>query len=182
MHPIQRDVSVEETPVALLYQRHAQAVLVYIRSRVSSKEDAEDLLLDVFLQAMKHKTPFYLSEGEQLTWLRHLARNRIIDRYRHHGRLPASSSLDNVSELLFADEEHDPEAQMLRRSRSDELLGLLAKLSPLQQTVLHLRFARDLSTREIAQQLQKSDGAIRTLLSRTLNLLRGMYEQCKEGE
>jgi RNA polymerase sigma-70 factor (ECF subfamily) len=65
---------------------------------------------------------------------------------------------------------------------SDELLGLLAKLSPVQQTVLHLRFAKDLSTREIARRLQKSDGAIRTLLSRTLNHLRGMYERREEGE
>jgi RNA polymerase sigma factor (sigma-70 family) len=182
MHPIQRDVSLEETPVALLYQRHAQAILAYIRSRVLSKEDAEDLLLDVFLQAMKHETPFQLSEDEQLTWLRHIARNRIIDRYRQHGRLPACSSLDNVSELLFANEEDDPEAQMLRRMVSDELLGLLAKLSPVQQTVLHLRFAKDLRTREIARQLQKSDGAIRTLLSRTLNHLRDMYERRQEGE
>lgn len=182
MHPIQDNIALEETPATLLYQRHAQAVLIYIRLRVPSKEDAEDILLDVFLQAMKNERAFPLRSEEQLTWLRHIARHRIIDRYRHNGRLPAIASLHTISESLFADEEHDPELHMLRRSNADELLELFAKLSPIQQTILHLRFARDLSTREIAQLVQKSDGAVRTLLSRTLNSLRNMYERRKEGE
>ena len=138
-------------------------------------------MLDVFLQAMKHEMPFRLSEEEQLTWLRHIARNRIIDCYRQRGRVPAYSSLDNVAELLFADEEDGPEAQLLRSALSDELLVLLADLSPVQQAVLQLRFAKDLSTREIARRLNKSDGAIRTLLSRTLNHLRRTYELHKGG-
>lgn len=180
MHPGQHDVSCGETSIALLYQRHAQAILAYIRPRVTSKEDAEDILLDVFLRAMKHGAPFNLGEDEQLTWLRHIARNQVIDRYRQQGRWPASAPLEAVSETLFADEAEGPEARILRSTLSDELLELLAELSPIQQTVLHLRFASDLSTREIAQRLQKSDGAIRTLLSRTLNYLRGRYERRRE--
>jgi RNA polymerase sigma factor (sigma-70 family) len=181
MRQTQWNVSPEETPVALLYQRHAQTILAYIRPRVPSKEDAEDILLDVFLRAMQHETPFHLSEDQQQIWLRHVARNQIIDRYRQQGRVPAHSSLDALAETLCADEGEGPEAQILRQTLSDELLELLADLSPVQQTVLHLRFARDLSTREIAQQLQKSDGSIRTLLSRTLNHLRGVYERRKGG-
>lgn len=182
MHQIQRAVSSNETSIDQLYQRHAQAILAYIRPRVSSREDAEDILLDVFLKAMTHETPFHLNTDKQQTWLRHVARNQIIDRYRQHGRTPACSSLDEVSETLLADDGGDPEARVLHSSLSDELLGLLANLSPIQQTVLHLRFARDLSTQEIARQLQKSDGAIRTMLSRTLNHLRSMYERSKGGE
>lgn len=180
MHQTRHPVFPEESPVALLYQRHAHLLLTYIRQRVSSKEDAEDLLVEVFLMALRHETPLRLSEDDQLTWLRRVAHNKIIDRYRHLGRQPAFSSLDEVAETLFADDEQAPEALALRNANYAQLRHHLARLSQFQQEVLRLRFARDLSTKEIAQRLAKSDSAIRMLLSRTLNRLRSMYEQHRE--
>ncbi len=182
MHQTRHPVSPEESPVAILYQRHARLILTYIRPQVSSKEDAEDLLVEVFLMAMQHETSLQLSENEQLTWLRHVARNKIIDRYRRLGRLPSFSPLDEVAETLFVDDEHSPEALALRNADYTQLRAHLASLPQFQQEVLRLRFAKDLSTKEIAQRLAKSDNAIRMLLSRTLNRLRGMYEQHKGGE
>ncbi|GHO85570.1 RNA polymerase sigma factor [Dictyobacter formicarum] len=168
--------------VALLYQRYAANILMYIRSRVATKEDAEDILLEVFMAALQNKTPLHLGENEQLTWLRHVARNKIVDRYRQQRRRPTMASLEDVAETLFACDEEAPEALALRNADYDELLIHLADLSQIQQEILHLRFARELSTKEIAQQLQKSDGAIRTMLSRTLNHLRDIYEQYRGGK
>jgi DNA-directed RNA polymerase specialized sigma24 family protein len=47
---------------------------------------------------------------------------------------------------------------------------------------LLLRFGHDLRTKEIASKLQKSDGAIRSLLLRSLNLLRDLYHLREEGQ
>lgn len=182
MHQSRHPVSTEESPVAVLYQRHAHLLLAYIRPRVSSKEDAEDLLVEVFLIAMRSEVPLRLSESEQLTWLRHVAHNKIIDRYRHIGRLPAFSSLDEVAETLFADDELTPESQALRNGDYAQLRNYLASLPQFHQEVLWLRFAKGLSTKEIARRLAKSDNAIRMLLSRTLNRLRSLYELHQEGE
>jgi RNA polymerase sigma-70 factor (ECF subfamily) len=66
----------------------------------------------------------------------------------------------------------------------EELASLqegMASLSSQQQEVLLLRFAEGLRCKDIAARLSKTEGAIRTLLSRTLNHLRGIYKQ-KEGE
>lgn len=182
MHQIQHIDSPEESPVAALYQRHARMILAYIRPRVDFKEDAEDLLVEVFLVAMQNETPLRLSESEQLIWLRRVARNKIVDRYRRLGRLPAISSLDEFAEVLLDDDEHTPEALALRNADHTQLRAHLASLPQIQQEVLRLRFAHNLNTKEIASRLAKSDDAIRMLLSRTLNRLRGLYEQHKGGE
>ena len=182
MHQIRNIHSPEESPVAALYQLHARKILAYIRPRVDSKEDAEDLLAEVFLVTMQNETPLRLSESAQLTWLRRVAHNKIVDRYRRLGRLPAIASLDGFAEVLFDDDECRPEALALRSADYAQLRTHLAGLSQIQQEVLRLRFAHDLSTREIATRLKKNDSAIRVLLSRTLNRLRGIYEQPKGGE
>ena len=182
MHQIRRKISPEESPVAALYQRHARMILAYIRSRVDSKEEAEDLLVEVFLVTMQNETPLHLSENEQLTWLRRVAHNKIIDCYRRLGRLPAITPLDEFAEVLLDDDERTPEALALRNADHAQLRTHLAGLSEVQQEVLRLRFANGLSTKEIASRLAKSDSAVRMLLSRTLNRLRVLYEQHRGGE
>lgn len=182
MHQTQHYDSSEGSPLAALYQRHARMVLAYIRPRVDSKEDAEDLLVDVFLAAMQSETPLHLGEHEQLTWLRRVAHNKIVDRYRRLKRLPAAAPLDEFVETLLDSDEHTPEALLLRGAEHAQLRVHLAGLSQVQQEVLRLRFAHELSTKEIAERLAKSDSAIRVLLSRTLNHLRALYEQRKGGD
>ena len=182
MHQIQNRHSPEESPVADLYQRHARKILAYIRPRVDSQEDAEDLLVEVFLVTMQNETQLRLSESEQLTWLRRVAHHKVVDHYRRLGRLPAIASLDEFAEVLLDDDERTPEALALRNADHAQLRMHLAGLSQIQQEVLRLRFAHDLSTKEIAARLTKNDSAIRVLLSRTLNRLRGIYEQPKGGE
>jgi RNA polymerase sigma-70 factor (ECF subfamily) len=56
----------------------------------------------------------------------------------------------------------------------------LTRLPELQQQILRLRFADGLRTREIAERLEKSDGAIRSLLLRSLHLLRHLYTHEEE--
>jgi RNA polymerase sigma factor (sigma-70 family) len=175
MHQTRRSFPTEEE-IATLYERHARNVLTFIRTRISSTEEAEDLLVEVFLGAMQNGDLPRMSMSDQLTWLRHVARNKIIDRYRQQSRRPAHLSVDDVAELLY-DDEREPEALALLNEDYARLRAHLATLPPLQQEVLRLRFAQDLSTKEIAQRLAKTDNAIRMLLSRTVNRLRTLYEK-----
>src|SRR5258708_23402154 len=79
-----------------LYQQHAPAIYAYVRLRVSSQEDAEDILLDIFAAALENPTFTLWPEGEQLAWLRTVTRNKIVDWYRRANRyrpraLPAAA-------------------------------------------------------------------------------------------
>lgn len=181
MHKTQHDISSGDSMIAVLYQQHAHIILVYIRAYVNSKEDAEDLLTEVFMATAKNQHLALMDEKEQIGWLRRVAHNKIIDHYRRTNRQPIQSSLDDVAETLLDEDDFLPEQVVIRNENHAQLQKFLASLPVLQQKILWLRFAQNLNSREIGQQLNKSDTAVRMLLSRTLNFLRSTYKQ-NEGE
>lgn len=169
------DRPVEQTPLGRLYQRYAASILTYLDRHVSLKEDAEDLLLEVFLAALENQMWMNLTDGEQLAWLRRVTRNKLIDHYRRVSRHPVAP-LEDLAEAL-ADEDLSPEQHALFQEAQEFLHQEIAALPKLYQDVLLLRFGHGLHTREIASLLQRTDTAIRVLLSRILNKLRQAYDQ-----
>jgi RNA polymerase sigma factor (sigma-70 family) len=63
----------------------------------------------------------------------------------------------------------------LRTEEYARLHAALQQLSPLQREILTLRFVKNMRSAEVASVLGKSDGAVRMILSRTLNFLRTLY-------
>lgn len=171
----------EEPLIGALYRSYWLPLFTAIRRSVPSKEDAEDILLDVFLAALESKALATMDARHQEAWLRRVAANKCVDFARRASRRPAVP-LETHREPIYAGDESAPEQALLRSDEVAELRERLATLSHTQQEVLRLRFANELSTAHIARELQKSDGAIRTLLSRTLNLLRGTYTKQRKGE
>jgi RNA polymerase sigma-70 factor (ECF subfamily) len=167
--------------IAHLYQRSAPELLQYIRCHVPTQEDAEDVLLEVFLAALEKPDLSTLSRQKQLAWLRGVAHNKFVDFYRRSAR-QTSIPLQDLQHELYDEDEHDaPELVALGSERRAQLRSHLALLPQIQQEVLRLRFAEGLHCPEIAKRLQKSDGAIRTMLSRVLNVLRTIYANSEEG-
>ncbi len=68
---------------ASLYDRFAATIFTYLLSQVQNEQDAQDLLLEVFLAALGNELLSSLPEESQLAWLRRVARNKVVDRYRH---------------------------------------------------------------------------------------------------
>ena len=166
----------KDSPIAVLYQRYAYTLLSFIRQHVPTPEDAEDVLLEVFLAAFQANTLAGLQDNEQLSWLRRVARNKCVDAHRRLVRHPVIS-LEEIEDAMYDDEQLAPEQLALRSEEHAVLHAHLAQLPALQQEVLRLRFAADLRSAEIARMLNKSEGAIRMLLSRAMNLLRTLYEK-----
>jgi RNA polymerase sigma-70 factor, ECF subfamily len=61
-----------------LYQRYWLMIFIAIRQHVFSKEEAEDILLEVFLAALENPMLVNLSEHQQLAWLRRVAYNKCM--------------------------------------------------------------------------------------------------------
>lgn len=164
-----------------LYQRYASALLMYICRYVPTREDAEDVLLEVFQAAVESEVLTELDDGKQRAWLWMVAHNKAVDHYRHARRSPVSSLvLEETEQAFYDDDFYAPESVALRQETYAELRRYVSLLPELQQQVLRLRFAHGLKCSEIAQQLNKSSAAIRVMLSRSLNLLRKNYKQRKE--
>lgn len=166
--------------LALLYQRLSPVLFAFITRKLSSREDAEDLLLEVFLAALEDPHFARLQTHEQESWLWSVARHKLIDHYRRTARR-AGVQLDQVIDDLYERDEYAPEQVTLRHEEYAHLRANIEQLPELQQELLRLRFANDLRCAEIATVLNKNEGAIRMLLSRTMKFLRTIYEKEARG-
>ncbi len=171
---LQESVMLTDLSCDTLYQQYASSIFAYFYKQTASRDDAEDLLLEVFLAAMERNNLADLKEAEQKTWLWSVARNKAADYYRRMTRHPGVK-LKQIEETLYVDEAQEPEQIMLRREEYADLRATVAQLSELQRDVLQFRFAYGLSYAEIATVLEKKEGAVRMILSRTLKLLRIIY-------
>jgi|SRR5258707_2983976 RNA polymerase sigma factor (sigma-70 family) len=163
-------------PDATLYDRYSFTIFSYIRLHIPSREDAEDLTVEVFAAALERDNLLGLSEQEQLAWLRHVARNKLVDSYRrqsHHTLV----AFDKIEELVKEYSDSDPEYLLLQQEEYAYLRKMVSKLSTLQQQVLHLRFSAELTFAEIAILLNKREDAVRKVLSRALAFLRTSYSE-----
>lgn len=164
--------------VAQLYQQYASALLLFLRRRIPGREDAEDVLLEVFQAAVESNVLFNLDASKHHAWLWTVAQRKVTDYYRRKQSRPAfAADLEEIEESLLEDEAFTPEVSALRQETYTELRAHVASLPELQQNILRLRFAHGLTCSEIAQRLNKSHAAIRVMLSRSLNLLRDSYQQ-----
>ena len=149
-----------------LYERHRDAVYRYCLARSGSASDAEDLVSEVFLRAMRslHR---WRDEGVPfLAFLYRVARNASIDRSR---RATAGSLFTLVVEPRS---ELDLEANAARASDVDAVMQALRKIRPEYREVILLRSVEGYSVEEVARMLGKDRRAISNLQHRGLERLR----------
>lgn len=161
-----------------LFHHHAPAILAFLRKQGTSREDAEDLLLEVFTAVLEQKHLSRLPLGQQTSLIWRIARNKLIDAYRRRKRHP-SSSTEQLQEELLVTAEEVPEEMLLRLEEYAQLHTMFQALPPLQQKMLRMRFVEEMRSPQIASLLGKSEVAVRAMISRALNRLRKLY---REGE
>ena len=164
------------TSDSTLYNRHAAIILAYARSHAASWQDAEDLTLEVFLTALEHDNLSWLTDKQQLVWLWRVAHNKLIDGYRRPSQPPVVP-LEQVVENACRDEALTPEQLVLRHEEFEWLYKAVGKLSLQQQQILQLRFGEGLRFAEIAVLLNKREANVRKICSRSLALLRRIYDR-----
>jgi RNA polymerase sigma-70 factor (ECF subfamily) len=160
------------------YDRFAAIIFHYLFQQVSNEQDAEDLLLEVFLAALQDKSLPNLPAGRQLAWLRRVARNKVIDRYRHIALL---NLLPIEQALEMKDTALTPEQYTEQKENYERLNQSIAQLTSLQRELIRLRYRNGLHFIEIAAILEKPEGTVRQLFVRTIHQLRTIYDQLERG-
>jgi RNA polymerase sigma factor (sigma-70 family) len=165
---------------AALYDLYERAIFAYVRLHTASREDAEDVTLEVFTAALENDNLSALQDSERLAWLRRVAYHKLVDGYRrslHNPGIP----LDQVVDAILDDEAKTPEHIATQREAYEQLHATIRTLPIVQQQVLKLRYGDELRFAEIATLLNKREEAVRKMLSRTLALLRTIYQKQREG-
>jgi RNA polymerase sigma-70 factor (ECF subfamily) len=144
-----------------LYEQHFERVYAYIARRVRDRDAAQDLTADVFHQALANLPRFEWRGVPFAAWLFRIAANALADRWKRDARdrdVPYLSEPDEASL-----EELEQRARLFR---------LVDRLPADQRRVVVMRFAEQKTTREIADELGRSEGAVKQLQFRGLQTLR----------
>lgn len=152
---------------AALYDIHFERVYAFIARRVQDRDRAEDLTSEVFHKALANLTRYEWRGAPFAAWLFRIAANAISDQVKRAAREP-----DHGEEPAEASEEPNQETVEVRA----RLFRMVEKLPADQQRVIFGRFVEQRSIREIAQQLGKSEGAVKQLQFRALEKLRSQME------
>ncbi|MEO8092563.1 MAG: RNA polymerase sigma factor [bacterium] len=153
-----------------LYKAHLRDVYSYSYYRVGNHHDAEDLTEQAFLQAYKHfERARRESDGRPLRpWLIRIAHNLAANHHRDRSRRP-EAALDAIEPPSHP---HDTEQIVAGREQLRAVLRRLDDLSEERREALIMRFALDMSNREIARALGKTDGATKVLIHRAIKQLK----------
>ena len=163
--------------IAQSYQQESSQLLAFIRSKVRRNEDAEDILQDVFYQAMESLNA--LEPIENLAgWLYAVARNRIIDWYRKKKEPALDPAVENVTLQNLVNENHVRDLDEHTRSLViDSLWDAIEELPIEQRTVIVLQSIEGIPFREIAA---IEDVSINTLLARKRYAIRFLKKRLHE--
>lgn len=154
-----------------LYAKYAPGVFRFVSFRIPVRENAEDITSNVFLRAWEAMRTFDPEKASFRGWLLTIARRQTIDQYRKklNRDISLDESLPDVTEPL-------PD-RIQAQEEGNAVLEALKTLSPAYAEILSLRFFGELETKEMAEVLGKSEGAVRILQHRALKELRTVLQK-----
>src|SRR6266478_5317631 len=155
-----------------LYEQNLERVYAYVVRRVRDRDAAEDLTAEVFHKALANLPRFHWTGAPFAAWLFRVASNTIADRAKRAARETDISQLDDLGETSQLDLEEVEQSALLFR--------LVSELPVDQGRVIVMRFAEEKSIREIATELERSEGAVKQLQFRGLETLRAQLGAAQE--
>jgi RNA polymerase sigma-70 factor, ECF subfamily len=165
----------DRTALSRVYEQTVAQVFAISRGLLRCKEDAEEVVCDVYTHAWQRASTYDSERGTVMAWLAVMARTRAVDRLRQR-RTALSLDDDRHAAVAasLAGESLDPE-QLLAQFQSGSAVHLaLRALSPERRYLLGLAFFQGLSHREIADATRTPLGTVKSHLRRALAAL-----QCK---
>jgi RNA polymerase sigma-70 factor (ECF subfamily) len=170
----------------LLHERRPQ-LMAYIQrqlgSRLRQKVEPEDIFQETSIDALRRIEEFSRLERDPFGWLCQIAEHRLIDAHRRYFQSqkragerevsidgPRNNDGGRFAELLVASMT-TPSAAFSRNHKEFRLQSAMSELPEETREILRMRYVEGLPTKDIAARIGKSDGAVRVLLTRSVQKL-----------
>ena len=149
----------DEGALASLYDRYRVILFSLLVRILTNREEAEDVLQEVFLQVWRRAGDFDEQRGRPFTWLVTLARSRAIDRLR---LLAARQRVADSAAQSTSDEVSDAATDTLHSEQREIVRRALAELPEDQKRTLLLAYFEGLTQTEIASRVGAPLGTVKT--------------------
>ncbi len=149
----------DEKSLEILIFKYKSRIYNFIYSKVLDKDLSNDLFQDTFVKVIKTlRMGKYNEEGKFLPWTMRIAHNLIIDHFRKSNRMPKFKSKDKDFDIfnLIKDSSNNAEKQIVLDQISTDVKILVEMLPYNQKEVVKMRLYKDMSYKEIAENLEIS--------------------------
>lgn len=169
---LRRALAGEEKALRRLYRELHPSIHGYVIGRGLSREDAEDVVSQVFTRFLERLDHFDPRRGNVRAWIFGIARHALSDHYRR--RSPDRAQNEPLEEMArhADDPAPDPLQTMILGEEEKLLHGLMADRPAEIRELFALRYGQGMSHREIAALTGLGEAALRQRFSRTLRELR----------
>ena len=178
---VQKAIKGDQKAYASLMERYRDSIYFLLLKMVNNKDDADDLTIEAFGKAFNKLTQ-YTPNFAFSTWLFKIASNNCIDFIRRKKKL--TLSIDRRQEndegmettIHLKSDMLDPEEKFVKKQKIKLLQDIVKKLKPRYRELVELRYFKELSYEEIAQQLDIPLGTVKAQLFRAREFLQGILK------
>lgn len=165
-----------------LYDRFASSLLGVIMAVLKSRQEAEDVLQEVFVTVWKKAGAYDPDLGTPISWLMAVARNQAYDRYRSLRRKRESreEKEEEIRERL-SDQVKRHWGVGLSADELQAIQKALDRLSPEQQEAIEMIYVEGKTQQEASEELGEPLGTIKARVRRGLARLRELLPQVRDG-
>jgi RNA polymerase sigma factor (sigma-70 family) len=151
-----------------LYKQYEKLVLKNAYLITGQREEAEDVLQQVFISVWKSRKTFNPEKGKLSTWLHRITVNECMKK-QHYKKEPITDLIENARLTEVAE---DPVQSLMKKEQYDNLLKAVNHLDNKHRSILVLRYFNDLSYDDIAKTAGIPLGTVKSRINNGLRLLR----------
>lgn len=154
----------DEDALEELYDLYKRLLFGMILSIVKKREEAEDVLQEVFVKIWNKADSFNEDRGNVYSWIVTLTRNKAIDRIRSKGYKTQKKASVSIHEPLFTLEgdKYDPMESTIFSDRAELVKKALQEIPESQSQVIKIAYYRGMTQSEIADHLDIPLGTVKT--------------------
>lgn len=165
----------------VLYYRYSRRIYGYVVSRVTHRQDAEDVVSDIFLRVIKNLDQLrHRQQTSFASWLFVIARHAIADHYRRNGHFENHIPLEDAEPSAPA--EKQPDYIVGENEEAAYLYRMILTLPERKREIITLRYYGGLRNQEIAEVLGIGEKTVSAYLSRALNDLEEKYQAAQSAK
>ncbi len=178
---MRRIASKEPEALSVLYDHYNRLLFGLLKSILKKKEEAEDLLQEVFTTIWEKADQFDAERGTAYTWIVSLTRNKAIDRlrskvYKEQKKQSTSLNDDDVFHPLYS-KENNPLENTILSDRAKRVYDALQNLTEKQRSVIQVAYFDGLSQSEISDEYDIPLGTVKTRMRDGMIKLRELLAQ-----